>query len=243
MKRIFKACSLLLLVSAGSAFAATQTYILTLTNGSQMPVSPVAVYVTHGQASKSEIASSTTNGFILLCQTGNPALRLQELEMEKDVTFKSQTMGLLFPGETKTIEVEVQDPLHQSIHFEAMYGKTKDVCAVGTIGSHQLIALRQHVTSSYQTKDNVVQTGAFLDPSLPAGATYLDSNACESETSAIGCLRKLALPNPESPKIRFFSSYLSSLQMFLETKYGAKETQSLIVPSSGAVAVQLSLKH
>ncbi len=163
--------------------------------------------------------------------------------MNSDVTFKAQTMGPLLPGESRMVEVEVRDPLQQSLQFEAMYGKTKDTCAVATIGSHRLYALKQHVTAAVLGKDNVVQTGAYLDPAIPMGQSYLDPQVCNGASDAVACLRSLALPNPKPAKIRFSSGYLSSLSMLLETKYGPEEALGVMIPASGAVHFELKLKH
>lgn len=239
-------CLLILAAVAGPVGASSPmpvTYLLTLTNGSLMPISPIAVYAGNGQVGKTQIGRPPSPGFIQLCQSGDPSLRIRELDMEADVTFKTQTIGLVMPGESRTVEVEVQDPLRQSIHFETMYGKTKDICAIGQINGHSLYALKQHVTSEVIGKDNVLQTGAFLDPVLPMGHDYLDMSVCEGQMSAISCLRSLSAANTGMAKVRFFSTYLSSVQMLLENKYGASETQSLIIPSSGAVEFRLKLKH
>ena len=235
----------LLLLTAIQAGAATMPvkYLLTITNGSVMPISPIAIYTANGQTAKTLVGMPPSAGFAQLCQSGNPSLRIQELNMDANVTFKTQTMGLVMPGESQTIEVEVQDPHLQSIHFETMYGKTKDICAVAQIGSHSLYALQQHVTSEVIGKDNVLQTGAFLDPALPAGHNYLDMSVCDGQVDAISCLRSLSAVNTGTAKVRFFSYYLSSVQMLLENKYGAFEAQSLIIPSSGAVEFRLKLKH
>ncbi len=239
-----KKFSVLVLAALTSIQAQAATkYILTVTNGGAMPVSPSAIYVKDGQGSNAQVGQQPTSGFIQLCQTGNPTTRVQELQSDSTVKFVTQTMAPVLPGESKSTEVDVRDPLSDSVHFEAMYGKTKDVCAVGSIGSHSLYALKQHVTAEVFSKDNVVQTGAFLDALLPMGTTYLDVNTCASAATAVACLRELALPNMGKQQIRFFSSYSPSLLMLLETKYGATEIPSLLVPSSGAVQVQLKLKH
>lgn len=223
--------------------AAPTLYVLTVTNGGAMPLSPMAIYTVNGQTPKARVGIPATPGFVQLCQTGNPTTRIQELAMSPDVTFKTQTSGMLMPGESRAIEIEVQDPLQQSIQFETMYGKTKDICAVSGVGSHGLYALQQHVTSAVLGKDDVLQTGAFLDPALPMGRTYLDPQVCSMASDAVSCLRSLALENPRQGKIRFFSGYLSSLTMLLESKYGTEQTLNLMIPSSGAVRFELRLKH
>lgn len=227
---------------AGQAMAALK-YELTLVNGSKMPISPAVIYVKDGQIGNAPVGSEPSLAFTQLCQTGNPEARSQELRSDSAVKFLAQTTGPILPGESKAIEIEVHDPLTQSVHFEAMYGKTKDACAVGTVGSHGLYSLKAHVTSLVQTKDSVVQTGAFTDPSLPAGRTYLDPYVCQGVADAVTCLRGLSMPTKEKCLIRSFTSYLPSLVSLLEMKYGASEVQSLIIPESGAVQVQLGLKH
>lgn len=230
-------------LSASAHAAMPTTYLLTVTNGSQMPLSPFAIYTENGQLPKAKIGSTATPAFIQLCQMGNAAARAQELGMDMDVTYKTYTTGLVMPGESRTIEVMVNDPLTQSIHFETMYGKTKDICGIAAISGHSLYALKQHVTSAVTGKDDVVLTGAFLDPALPMGQTYLDTNACAGAADATACIRSLAQPNRNGGKIRFFAGYLSSLSMFLETKYGAEDALSLAIPASGAIRYEVKLKH
>ena len=230
-------------LSAGAAPIAPTVYVMTVTNGSAMPLSPIVFYVQDGQAPKAQIGEAPSPGFTELCQMGNPKTRIQELGAKPDVTYKTETTSMLAPGESRTVEIEVRDPLLQSIQFETMYGKTKNLCGVAGVTSHGLYALKQHVTSSVIGKDNVLQTGAFLDPSLPVGQTYLDPQACGGIPDAVTCLRSLALTNPGPQKVHFFSGYLSSLTMLLETKYGASETLNLMIPTSGAIHFEVKLKH
>lgn len=235
-------CFAVVALTTAQSPAATQ-YIVTLTNGGAMPLSPAAIYVKNGQQGNAKIGQKPSVGFVQLCQTGNPSLRIQELGMDTDVKFVTQTMGLLMPGESRAVTIDVADPLQQSIQIETMYGKTKDTCAVGSVNSHSLYALKQHVSSEFLSKDNVVQTGAFLNAALPMGHSYLDTNICNSSKDAVSCLRELALPNKGNNQIHFFSSYLPSLISLLEMKYGAQDVQTLIIPSSGALQIQTVLKH
>lgn len=230
-----------ILLLSGHRAQAEATYLLKLTNGGAMPLSPAAIYVKDGQIGNSQVGESPTAGFIQLCQSGNPALRVQELRADAKVKFVTQTTAPVLPGESRIIEISVMKPGHQSLHFETMYGKTKDICAVGAVGNRDLLALEKHLTMVVAGKDAVVQTGAFLDPAIPMGQS--DANTCSGASDAIACLRELALPNGGMAKIRFFSSYLPSLINFLEVKFGTADTQTLIIPSSGAVHFQLKLKH
>ena len=66
------------------AEAATR-YQLRITNGGAMPISPVAVYVTDSDESLSPLGAAATPGFVKHCQTGNPDLRMQELNAHRDV--------------------------------------------------------------------------------------------------------------------------------------------------------------
>ena len=232
-----------ILVIGASAQAAPVTYLLSVTNGSQMPLSPSVVYVKPSTTPAAAAGTESTPGLVGLCQMGKAADRKTELLGDKTITFATTTSAMLFPGETAVIEVEVADLRTESIHFETMYGKTKDVCGTGLFTSHSLIALSQHVTSGVREKDSVIQTGAFLDPSLPAGTTYLDPAFCAMAADSVSCLRDLALPNAGRHTIRFFSGYLPSLTMALETKYGAAEAEMLVIPTSGAIQFDLKLKH
>ena len=238
-----KIATILLLTALGAQAQAATNYTLKITNGSAMPLSPPIAYVKNGQSPSAQVGDAPTAGFVKICQTGDNSLRAQELGMDPSVTFVTKLPGMLQPGESREVTVEVQDPLTQSVQLETMYGKTKDLCALASAGSHSLYALQQHVTSEYLTKDNVVQTGAFTDPAVPMGRSYLDAIVCADQANAVNCLRSLAQPSMGTQKIRFFAGYLPSLTMLLENKYGATETQSLIVPTSGAVQFQLKLRH
>lgn len=231
-----------LLLTTSFAWAATK-YELTITNGSQMPISPAAIYVKNGGESASSIGKNPSVGFIQLCQTGTPTARLSELRSDSTVSFVFQAAGPILPGETRVVEVEVAQPQQQSIHFETMYGKTKDVCGVGTVNSHSLVALKQHVADEIVAKDNAVQTGAFTDPTLPPGMTYLDPSVCPNAMNAVSCLRELSSQNTGKAQIRFFSGYFPSLVSALESKYGSADVQTLLLPVSGAIQFKLKLKH
>lgn len=242
--KTLKSISIFLTVSASISFAqAAAQYDLTITNGSLMPISPAAIYVKSGGDSLAAVGTVASSGLVLLCQTGNAINRITELKANADVKFVTQTTGPILPGESLTVTVDVENPKQQSIHFEAMYGKTKDACAVGSVNSHTLTALSQHVTPEFIGRDNAVLTGAFNPPALPAGMTYLDNSVCASATNAVNCLRELSTPAPADGKIHYFSDYFPSLVSALETKYGSADVQTLLFSSSGAVKLKLKLKH
>lgn len=221
------------------AFAATN-YLVTVTNGSNMPLSPAAIYVSESGLNDQKPGATPSRGFVQLCQTGNPSTRIEELRATRMVTNVMQTSGLIQPGESRTLEVAVADPAKQSIHLETMYGKTKDTCGVAAVGSHALYALKSHVSADYVTKDDALQTGAFQDPVLPAEH---EAYACAQAKDAVSCVRELALASTVAAKIRFNAGYLPSVVSFLETKFGAADTLSLLFPSSGAIKIAVKLKH
>lgn len=232
--------NLLLATTAAAVLPASAgvKYEITLTNGGSMPVSPAVVYA-GAPVPNTAPGQNPTAGFIRLCQTGNPADRAQEISNE-GASHVVQTPGPILPGQSQTVEVEVKDPTKQSIHFEAMYGKSKDACASVTVGSHALVALKQHVAPEVLTRDSVLVTGAFTVPSLPAaGAAY----ACTSAADAVTCLRELSSQAMAVGKIRYFAGYLPSVVEFLEQKYGAAETDTLLIPNAGALQVRVKLKH
>lgn len=219
------------------------TYILTITNGSLMPLSPGVVYVKNGNEPSAAIGSTPTSGFIQLCQMGLPAQRLTELKSDMTVSSAALTEGPILPGETRSLEVTVMNPSLQGIHLETMYGKSKDTCGVASVNSHSLVALKQHVTPDVIVKDNTTLTGAFNDPALPMGMLSPDQSVCPNSMNAISCLRELATPNMRAAKIRNFANYSPRVISALEMKYGSAEAQTLAFPASGAILLKLKLKH
>lgn len=232
-----------IVLSLSSMASAAVKFDLTIYNPTQMPLSPPVVYTIDGVESAASIGAEPTLGYIQLCQTGNNVTRFSELKSNPKVRFVTKASSPILPGESQTFEVEVVDTKQQSIHFESMYGKTKDVCGVGSINSHSLVALKQHVTSEIVQKDNTQLTGAFLAPIVPAGMSYHDDEICSGAMNAVSCLRELSLPSSGNKRIQFFSGYLPSLLGFLEMKYGAQDLQTLLFLPSGAIQYKLKLKH
>ncbi len=244
MKKNFLVQTLMILIFTSTAFSQSATrYVLTITNGSSMPISPAAVFTKPGFDASAAIGARATAGLIALCQTGNPAQRITELRADNTVKNAIQTMGPILPGASAAIEIDVNDIQQQSIQFEAMYGKSKDACAVTSFSSHSLFALKQHIANEVIQKDNAILTGAFTDPALPQGMTYLDSALCANAKDALSCLRELSVLQTMPGKIKFFVGYLPSLITALEMKYGAADIQTLLFPTSGAVQFKLQLKH
>lgn len=227
---------------SASAQAAT-TYQLTITNGSNMPLSPAAIYVRTGHDSLAPIGAAPKPGFTALCQMGDAAARVREVDANSSVTFVTKTDAMILPGQSKTVEVAVHDPVTQSLHFETMYGKTKDVCGVANVNSHQLIALKQHVSPAIDFRDEVVVSGAFKDAMIPMGRSYLDTQICDGHATATDCLRALAQPETGMSYVRFASPYLPTVLTLLEMKYGPAEVTTLNFPQSGAIRFNLKLKH
>ncbi len=221
-----------LMFLAGSAKADMNGYKLKITNGSAMPVSPGTLYITSNQNSLIKIGAVTTDGFTRLCQTGNPEDRFLEVNKNEKVLWSQKTTGPILPGES--IEVTVPATHHgRAIHFEAMYGKTKDTCAVFHLNASELNGLTQQ--DVFEGRDEVISTGAFLDPALPQNQGVAD--VCQSAGNAVDCLRMLA-PANSGKKIRFFPGYLPTVLAALEKLYGPEQTQALLIPTSGAVRVE-----
>ncbi|MCB0361644.1 MAG: hypothetical protein KDD35_02935 [Bdellovibrionales bacterium] len=242
--KLVKTSVLLTTCLALTPFAlASTSYQLTITNGSKMPISPAAIYIVKGNSASAEVGVEASVGYIQLCQTGNPSTRLNELKANPLVQSTIQTAAPILPGKSITVEIEVKSPRYQSIHFEAMYGKTKDICGVGSFNSHSLVALKQHLTSEVIQRDSTLVTGAFSEPDLKGGIDYFNSGPCSSAIDALACLREISEPASNKGVIRFFSGYLPSLLNALEAKYGSTDVQGLIIPSSGAIQLKLKLKH
>ncbi|RYZ65060.1 MAG: hypothetical protein EOP05_21165 [Proteobacteria bacterium] len=170
------------------------------------------------------------------------ATRQSELKADSSVQSSQVIPSMIQPGETKTITLAVNDPTKQSLQVETMYGKTKDICAVGSIGSHALYALQQHVTSEVSVKDDVVETGAFTRPSVGMHA-YPNADICPGAKDGVTCLRAISQAATSPSTIRFFSPYLPSVLDAIESKYGSLDAESLNLPSSGALRITVTLKH
>lgn len=240
------ALKLILLFALSSpvlSFAQSARYEVKITNGSRMPLSPGLVYSKTGATPANPVGSISSVGFTQLCQMGQVNNRFAELKADSRVKTVATTAGPILPGESKTFEILVPDVKSQSLQFETMYGKSKDVCGVVSVNSHSLLALLQHVTPEYVGRDAVVLSGAFDEPALPSGMSYLDPDFCNEAKDAISCLRELSKPSTKTPQIRLFSGYFPSLVTALEMKYGAMDTQTLAIPTSGAIEVLVKLKH
>lgn len=227
--------------SASFAAAPSVTYVIKITNGSSMPVSPAALYVTDGGHSAAELGKLATAGFVKLCQMGDAASRIAELKMNASVNSTLQVGGPLLPGQSTSVEVTVNDPKAQSLHFEAMYGKSKDVCAVASVGSHTLVGLKSHVATNSIVHDRPVVTGYFSDAKFDGG--YLGTSQCKSAKDAVSCLREISTPATSPSTIRAFNGYLSSVEMGLEEKFGADEALGIQIPPAGGIQIDVSLKH
>ena len=238
--KVTLATTVSILALSGTARAAAR-YELTITNGALMPISPAVIYAKVGGESAAGIGTVPTAGFIKLCQTGNNADRAAEIKGDTTLQLLATTTSVILPGESRVVSIDVPNPLEQSVEFEAMYGKSKDACGEISINSHSLVALKQHVTKEIVVKDNAVSTGAFKDSALPAGMTYLDPSVCVSAMDAVSCLRELAVATPGQLSIRSFAGYFPSLISALEMKYGADDTRTLLIPTSGAIQIKAKL--
>jgi hypothetical protein len=227
----------LLLLSGGVAHA--RRYQVEITNGGAMPVSPAVVYVTDSEVELSRLGAAPTDGFVTLCQTGNNAPRLQELAASPAVRSIGRTAELLFPGQSLTVVIDVPDPERQSIHFEAMYGLTKDTCATFTVPGTRLreLGVHRHDKTDVAGTDLARSTGAFADPAVPMGAEA--AAVCADAPSAVACLRILA-SGAGGGAIRAFPGYLPSVLDFLESMYGSGAAQSLMIPGGGAVRYRVT---
>lgn len=215
--------------SSTSASSQAMTLQMTITNGSEMPISPGAVYVTNNQSSVTEIGGSASPGFVTLCTTGNPSNMVGELSTNPSVEWSNTaTNVLVYPGQSSTFQIKVSSPQTSSVHFVAMYGMTKDTCAAIDISNAQLSLLTAQTNSQINGIDRAVSTGMY------SNAAVVSSSSCTSGT-VVDCLRSLSTSTP-SGTIRFFSPYLSTVTGFLETAFpaarqasGAPITQNLIL--------------
>jgi hypothetical protein len=227
--------------STAAEAAAPVTYLVKITNGSNMPLSPAAIYVRNGANAASELGSLAAPGFVKLCQMGDAATRIAELRMDRSNTAVVQSAGPIAPGASVDVEVSVNDTIAQSLHIETMYGKSKDVCGLASVGSHTLQALKAHVSTASISHDHTVVTGVFEDAKFEGG--YLNADECKTAKDAVSCLREISVPQAMPSAIRAFSGYLSSVEMGLEEKFGAKEVLGTTLPTSGGIQIEVKLKH
>ena len=231
-KGCYTAAAVLVLFTGLSANA-QHRYKVTIKNGGVMGVSPGAIYVVDGNEPLSAVGKSASAGFTQICQTGNTSLRLEELKANPLVRYSTSTSAPIAPGAETSFEIDLRD--RQSLHFEAMYGRTKDLCAVIDIPAEQLRDLRANFSNVVIGRDKVLASGRFTDPIASADADSL----CQSSSNAISCLRALSFD--ASGPIKFFVGYLPSLLTYLEEKYSAAEVQTLLVPTAGAVEFTVEL--
>jgi hypothetical protein len=230
-----KLAFLSLLFLTPAAFGA-EMVTLKITNGGAMPISPGVVYTKADQARLTEIGEPATAGFVKLCQTGNPSDRLAEVKSAQEVVTAISTPGPILPG--KSVEVAVPLEGAASLQFEAMYGKSKDSCALISVNAETLTASQSEGLIA-SGSDEVVSTGAFADPALP---NHLGA-ACKDSMAAVDCLRNLSMPSQMGVGVHYFHGYLPSVVSFLEAHYGASQAQELLIPASGAVRYQIFRRH
>lgn len=229
------------ILTSGVAHATNSTtYNVTITNGGNMPISPGVLYGSRQALPADQVGQTPTAGFVQLCETGNTEVKAAELRNDPHVRNVVQTSGPIFPGESRSFEIRLRSA--ETLHFATMYGKTKDLCGVLTVDRRSLRDVANRILPSALAKEQVVASGAFADPVIPAGGFEEAESLCAQSTNGIQCLRALSSP-AEDQKTRFFSGYLPSLVSFLEGQYGAMDVQTLIVPTSGAIQLQVQLKH
>ena len=218
-----------MLAATTTAAWAGEHYRLTITNGSGMPLSPGALYVMDGHKSVTEVGAAPSPGLVQLCTSGNNATILDELKANREIVSVQATPGLVLPGQTISVDF-FTGRSGQSVHFVAMYGKTKDTCSV--IDLSRAILKETHEGPSTGV-DRAVATGAFSDPAVPQG----NSGVCAAANDAIGCIRLLTQPIQQA-SIRFFPGYLPSVLDYVEALFGASSVTPLLL-QGGAVTYSL----
>ena len=204
------------------------TYKLTITNASSMPISPALVYASSSHSNELYIGKKASDGFAKICQSGDVSLRVQELSNKKDILAVNQAKGLLFPGQTTSIELTIPSRKLNSFHLEAMYGKTVETCAVINISEQQLKLFKKGMITSVQGQDKVLDAGVRA---LPNAQDILME--CDSENDAISCLRKVS--GEEISFIRPYVRPLPSVLNELESRYGSTDVLSTLAPIQGGI--------
>lgn len=217
-------CALLL-----STVASATTFKVTITNGSAMGLSPGVLYSTSSPESDREIGAVASEGFKGICNGGNATARSTELSQNQNVRANTVTEGIA-PGETKTFMVTLKSSTRETLHFETMYGRSKDICGVFDVGPGKLRKLAMNRRLVLSDRDDLVRTGAYVSPSLP-----LDTGDICRDISATACLRSLSPEANPVKGISFFRPYLPNVLSFLTERYGAEEVETLLIPTGGAI--------
>lgn len=222
----------------GSFAQAGQMFDLTVTNSSSMPISGGVVYVTDRQGGTSEVGQVASPGFVTLCQTGNSTPKFNELKSNSMIRFVAQTPGPILPGMSATFEVPMPAKT-ESLHFEAMYGKSKEACTSVSLPAR---AFHSAISSGEVIgRDEVVVAGASTQPEVPAMNSSAYQHICDGAQSAVDCLRLLSTPS-SGGVIGYFPGYLPSILNYLEEKFGPADVQTLLIPTAGAVHYGLKMK-
>ena len=70
---------------SGAFAQASDSFKVTITNGSNMPIAPGVLYVSPDAKGTAYVGSAPTQGFVHMCQMGNPAERTMELKADTSV--------------------------------------------------------------------------------------------------------------------------------------------------------------
>jgi len=213
---------------------------LTLTNTSGMPISPGVIYLVKGQAQLKAPGAAGSHAFTQLCLTGNPSSRSIELQADPRVVPGSvvTTTGPILPGKSVSVDIKIWNPYFSSLQFEAMYGKTVDICAIGLVKGPELFMIQAGWSDRYEGRDTVVTSGAYTAPIKASPRQICDA------PSAVACLRSLSnmIPPGQSAQVKAFQGYLPSVLQLIEDDYSAEEAQSLLIPTSGALQITVRRK-
>lgn len=214
---------------AATSMAQATTFKVTITNGSGMGLSPGVLYTTTTPGTDREIGALASEGFKGICNGGNAPARSVELSKDMKTRTNLVTEGIA-PGETKVFMVKVKSPYRETLHFETMYGRSKDICGVFDVSALKLRSAQRDRHLVLNGRDDVVRTGAYAVPKLP-----LDTGDICREGSATACLRSFSPELTPAGGVAFFRPYLPSVLGFLTERFGADEVDSLLIPTGGAI--------
>ena len=216
-------------------------WTFTVTNGGSMPISPGVLYLTRSSSGLEGLGSPASAGLVQLCQMGNPTGRAAELATSSAVRRVVKTDGPILPGASRSTQFRATPRDFNGLHFVAMYGKTKDTCATISVGKVELWAAAGGAPHVVEGSDRVIATGAFREAVLPTGER--GDAICANQNSAVDCLRQLAIPADGAALVRAGRAYLPSVTHFLESRYGAEDTQSVIFSTAGALSYRLEVSR
>lgn len=234
MNKKYFLCALTIVGSFLANNSHATKYRLKLYNGALMPISPPVVFLGKDGVGGVKFGKLSTVGDQQICETGNPARKVNELKKMNGISDVFTASSPVLPGKSVSFDFYIQNSTYDRVSVEFMYGKSKDVC-----GTMLYLKLPNHESGLQRGHDQVFTSGRFNPPSIE------NSGLCEDSDNAVSCLREMSSKREGDlcGITTAFTGYLPGAINFIENKFGSSETQTLLIPNGGGVEYELSEIH